>query len=222
LILPGAPPIALTGDRGTRSEELTAFELGYRFYALERVNADITVFWNEYDSLSSFKSQVPPIPPPLQVKFANESRLSVQGVEVEVNVLPTDWWRVKMAYTYLHMDEFEKQSSLSFGKQSQQNPHHQFNVESFFDLPMDFEFDVSVYYVDGLPGVVPSLQPPNDNVEQYVRLDLRLGYKPTDWLELSVVGQNVNDNRHYESNDFTGGQSTQVPRSFYGKAVINF
>jgi iron complex outermembrane receptor protein len=129
-----------------------------------------------------------------------------------------------MAYSYLHIDEFQKSTAISFGKQSQQNPHHQFNIESFFDLPMGFEFDVSVYYVDGLPGVAPSAIPadPNANVEQYVRLDLRLGYKPTDWLELSVVGQNVNDNRHYESNDFTGGQSTQIPRSFYGKAVLRF
>jgi iron complex outermembrane receptor protein len=225
LVLPGTPfPTAITGDRGTRSEDLTAFELGYRFYALEKVNADVTVFWNEYDNVSSFVMRVPPVPPPVGVYFDNTSRLSVQGVEVEVNVLPTEWWRVKMAYSYLHIDEFQKSTAISFGKQSQQNPHHQFNIESFFDLPMGFEFDVSVYYVDGLPGVAPSAIPadPNANVEQYVRLDLRLGYKPTDWLELSVVGQNVNDNRHYESNDFTGGQSTQIPRSFYGKAVLRF
>jgi iron complex outermembrane receptor protein len=218
---PATPPINLNGNRGTREEELTAFELGYRFYAVDWVNADITVFWNEYHSVSSFEAPNPPIPP-LELKFENEARLTTQGVEIEANVLPTDWWRVRMAYTYLHMDQFDKQGSLSFGKDSQQNPHHQFNIESFFDLPMGFEFDVSVYYVDGLPGVVPSLQPPNDNVEQYVRLDLRLGYQPTDWLELSLVGQNLNDKRHYESNDFTGGQSTQIPRSYYAKAVLNF
>src|SRR5690606_22621115 len=118
----------LTGDRGTRAEELTAFELGYRFYALERVNVDLTAFWNEYESLSNFVARIPPVPPPLRVEFSNSSRLSTRGVEVEVNVVATSWWRLRMAYSYLQMDEFEKASSLSFGKTSQQNPHHQFNV----------------------------------------------------------------------------------------------
>ncbi len=222
LVLPGALPVELTGDRGTRAEELTAFELGYRFYALERVNVDLTAFWNEYESLSNFVARIPPVPPPLRVEFSNSSRLSTRGVEVEVNVVATSWWRLRMAYSYLQMDEFEKASSLSFGKTSQQNPHHQFNVGSSFELPLDLEFDVSVYYVDGLPAVVPSLASPNDNVEQYVRLDLRLAYAPADGLEFALVGQNLNDDRHYESSDFTGGQSTQIPRSFYAKAVFAF
>jgi outer membrane receptor protein involved in Fe transport len=59
-------------------------------------------------------------------------------------------------------------------------------------------------------------------VEQYVRLDLRLGYQPLEWLELSLVGQNLTDRRHYEGGDVTLGESTQVPRSGYAKATVQF
>ena len=43
--------------------------------------------------------------------------------------------------------------------------------------------DGNWYFVDGLEGVTPVLR--NDNVRQYLRLDLRLGWKPLDWLELA-------------------------------------
>jgi len=220
LTIPGLPPQNLLGDRGTRSEELLSFELGYRFFAMERVNAEISLFWNEYESNSNFV--LDPLQPPVTAYFANRNESTNRGGEVEVNVLPTDWWRVKMAYSYLHIDDdFDNGVfDLPSAKEKNSNPRHQFNVQSFFELPMGIEFDVSVYYVDGLPGVTPTAQP--DNVEQYVRLDLRLGYEPTDWLELSLVGQNLTDRRHYEGNDFIGGESTQVPRSGYAKATLRF
>ncbi len=85
---------------------------------------------------------------------------------------------------------------------------------------MDFEFDVAVYYTDGVPGTTSTAQP--KNVEQYVRLDLRLGWKPVEWAEIALIGQNLTDRRHYESTDFTLGQSTQVPRSGVAKVTLNF
>ncbi len=220
LLLPVPAPTLISGDRGTRSEELLAFELGYRFFAFERFNAEIALFWNEYEDRTSFRLRIPPFPPPTNLVFANDTELTSRGVELEINVKPAPWWRLRMAYSFLHIDEDFGGRAISLGKAKHDNPEHQFNVQSFFELPLDFEFDVSVYFVDGLPGTTPTAQP--DNVEQYVRLDLRLGYKPTDWLEFSLVGQNLTDRRHYEGDDFTLGRSTQVPRSGYAKATLNF
>jgi iron complex outermembrane receptor protein len=223
LTIPNVPTFTLLGDRDVRSEELLAFELGYRFFALERFNAELTLFWNEYESRADFTITVPPaFPAPGTAVFTNRTETTNRGVEIEVNLMPTSWWRLKAAYSYLHIDEDQPASppGLDLGKLDDDNPSHQFNVESFFDLPMGFEFDIAVYYVDGLPGTTPVFQ--TKNVEQYVRLDLRLGYQPFDWLDLSLVGQNLTDRRHYEGTDFTGGRSTQVPRSGYAKATLTF
>ncbi len=223
--LPSAPPLPptiptiLTGDRSARSEELLAFELGYRFFSMERLSMEIAVFWNEYESRSSFVVTAVP-PPSLNISFASRDELTVRGVEFEINAVPAPWWHLKLAYSYQHIDEDLDSTSVSFGKVAQDNPKHQFNVQSFFDLPMDFEFDVAVYYTDGVPGTTPTAQP--KNVEQYVRLDLRLGWKPVEWAEIALIGQNLTDRRHYESTDFTLGQSTQVPRSGVAKVTLNF
>ncbi|MBW2500750.1 MAG: TonB-dependent receptor [Deltaproteobacteria bacterium] len=225
LTLPGVPPTVLNGDRGFRSEELLGFELGYRFFALERVNAELSLFWNEYDSVSTLVTRFPPFPPPVNGYFSNRGETSTRGFEVELNLLPTDWWRLRMAYTFLDIDEDEDSPLppdliIELTDEKDSNPQHQLNVQTFFDLPMGFEFDASLYYVDGLNSVIPTGQ--TKNVEQYLRLDLRLGYQPFDWLELSLVGQNLTDRRHYEYNDVTLGESTQVPRSGYGKVTLRF
>ncbi len=219
LTLPGAPPVQLAGDRDFRSEEVLAFEAGYRFYPWEKLNAEIALFWNEYDSVSTFSVTALP-PPALATRFSNRGETTTRGVEVEINLMPFDWWRIRTAYSYLSIDEDVDPGTLEFNREKNVNPMHQFNVQTFFDLPLGFELDASLYYVDGLPEAVPSGQP--DNVEQYVRLDLRLGYQPADWIELALVGQNLTDRRHYESTDFTLGQSTRVPRSGYAKVTLRF
>jgi len=210
----------INGDRNFRSEEVLAFEAGYRFYPLEKFNAEIAVFWNEYDSISTLTAS--PSLPPGNVQFSNQGDVRTRGIEVELNFTPFDWWKLRTAYTFLNIDQDVTSPAVTFqtSQEKDVNPEHQFTLQSFFDLPLGFEFDASLYYIDGLEDVTPTGQP--DNVEQYVRLDLRLGYKPVEWLELALIGQNLIDRRHYESSDFTLGQSTQVPRSVLGKATLRF
>ena len=117
-------------------------------------------------------------------------------------------------------DEDGPSNPLSASGVKNQSPRHQVVLRSVLDLPWALEFDTSVYYVDGLPDIVPTLR--SNNVTQYVRLDLRLGWKPLDWLEVSLVGQNLADARHAEFYDVQQNQSTQVPRSGYAKFTFEF
>ncbi len=229
LVLPAALPtgqtLILNGDRGFDSEELIAFELGYRFFAFERFNAEIALFWNEYDDLSFFSGTPTPFPLPVSTVAGNDGETTTRGVEVEVNLMPVDWLRIRTSYAYFDIDDDPPESSLTrlyvqLTDPSKANPEHQFTLQTFMELPMGFELDTSIYVVDGLPGVVPTGQ--TDNVEHYLRLDLRLGYRPVEWAEISLVGQNLTDRRHYESQDITLGESTQVPRSGYGKVTFRF
>ena len=93
-------------------------------------------------------------------------------------------------------------------------------LRSVVDLPADLEFDTSVYWVDGLGAVTPTLR--SNNIRQYWRVDVRVGIQATDWLELAFVGQNLNDARHAEYKDVQGNQSTQVPRAGYMMATFDF
>ena len=82
-----------------------------------------------------------------------------------------------------------------------------------------FEIDTAIYWVDGLKGVTPTLR--GNNIRQYWRVDTRFAWHALDWLEVAVVGQNLNDARHAEYNDVQGNQSTQVPRAGYLMVTID-
>lgn len=209
--------VTLRGDRDIRAEELLSYELGYRFYSLEWMTAEVSLFWSEYDDLSAL---VLTNPFPTQFTFENAGQASVRGGEIEVSVLPVPWLRLTGSYSLL--DQYERLPSTAFvsAPLEKSDPRHQFVIRSLFDLPADFEFDAALYYVDGLEGITPVLQ--SDNVREYFRLDLRLGWKPLDWLELAFVGQNLADARHAEFYDVQGNQSSQVPRSGYAKVVVSF
>ena len=75
------------------------------------------------------------------------------------------------------------------------------------------EFDTAVYYVSSLPG---------PEVPLYTRVDTRLGWRPTNALDISVGLQNLLDPRHFESGSSDLVDATQVGRNVYGKFVWRF
>jgi iron complex outermembrane receptor protein len=82
------------------------------------------------------------------------------------------------------------------------------------DLPYGLELDTSLNYVDELPDL---------GIEDYVRLDLRLGWHASQNVELSVTGQNLLEPNHQEFDAFIGGiQPALVPRSVYGKVTLRY
>jgi len=213
---PIAPFVLLQGDRDIRQEELLSYELGYRFYTLDWMTAEVSLFWSEYDDVSALVGP-PPVGP---YRFENAGQVSIRGGEIELGFLPVSWLRVTTGYSFL--DQYERLPSNAFANAplEKSDPRQQFVIRSLFDLPAEFEFDAALYFVDGLEGITPVLR--SDNVRQYLRLDLRLGWKPLDWLELALVGQNLNDARHAEFYDVQRNQSTQVPRSGYAKLTVSF
>jgi iron complex outermembrane receptor protein len=82
------------------------------------------------------------------------------------------------------------------------------------DLPGDVELDATVRYVDSLAALA---------IDSYVVLDLRIGWRPTDRLELSIVGQNLFQRRHQEFRPTTiPTQTTEVEAGIYGRVTIRF
>jgi iron complex outermembrane receptor protein len=207
-------PISISGDRNVASEELLSYELGYRFYGLDWLTTELSLFYSRYEDVTGL------VGGPLDYRFDNPGEVTVGGGEVEVSLLPTDGWKLTAGYSVMFFDEDSVASPLGVGKLKNTQPRHQFVIRSVVDLPADLELDASGYYVDGLSGVTPTLR--SNNVRQYFRLDLRLGWKPLDWLEVALVGQNLTDARHAEFNDVLGNESSQVPRSGYAMVTVDF
>jgi iron complex outermembrane receptor protein len=76
------------------------------------------------------------------------------------------------------------------------------------DLPHHVDLDIASRYVSELS---------NGDVPDYVAVDARLAWRPSDQLELAVVGRNLFDDRHPEFRGGGGGANQhEVQRSVFG------
>ncbi len=232
VILPGDPtnpsglPIIVTafGDRDFESEELLAYEIGYRVQPKEWFRLDITAFYMVYDNLltgevgTSFPE--PSLAPTHLVLPAigdNKMDGETYGVELAIDYQILDWWQLQASYSYLqiqlHLDR--DSSDIFFEAAEGRSPQHQTSLRSLMNLPKNLEFDVWVRYIDTLPSF---------SIKSYVTLDTRLGWKPHENVELSIVSQNLLDDHHPEFGEpfFVHSVPTEVERSVYGKIIWQF
>jgi len=222
---PGPLPVMLTalGNRDFDSEELLAYEIGYRVRPMDELSLDVTAFFNDYDSLRTGKFGMPFPDPPLSPTLMvlpftqdNEDEGETYGVELAADWRPCDWWRFQAAYSYLNvvLQQADEAVELSSTSRKSASPHHQVSLRSAMDLPGALELDLWFRYVDDLPSI---------DIDDYVTLDTRLGWRPLKDLEISVVGQNLLDSQHPEYQpEFLDTAPTEVEHSVYAKITWRF
>lgn len=215
--------LAIVGDRSVDSEELWAYELGYRLQPRESLAFDLTLFFNDYHKLIGFENGPPflePVPAPphlvIPLVFNNNLKAETFGGEVTAQLELTEQWRLSAGYSYLKMqfdDDNMTAGLLNSEARIGSSPRHQYKVRSLLDLPGNLEFDTSLSYVDSLAA---------RDIPAYLRLDTRLGWRPSEVVELSVAMQNLLDDQHPEFTDQTGVTASEVPRSIYAKVTWRF
>lgn len=216
---------ALIGDKDVKSEELFSMEMGYRVQPHKKLYIDVSLFYNFYESLLTFEPGLPalelsPAPPHLLVPLRANNLASGRTYGME---LVTKWevmkrWRLEGGFSWLEIDLDKDWNSrdLATPPSSGKSPEFQWKLRSFVNLPYKLEWDTSLFYVDRLT---------NMGTPQYTRLDMRLGWRPRENLELSVGVLNLMDGEHYEFgpvSEFNRVSPTRVPRSGYGKVTFKF
>jgi iron complex outermembrane receptor protein len=221
----GTPALlAVFGNKEFESQRILAYEAGYRVQAHNRLSLDIATFYNRYDRLLTAEPGMPffevdPFPPHLVIPLVLDNRMRGRsyGVESSVVLDVTPAWRLAGSYSFIRtrlkrdigsLDTTSKEAGEGY------SPQHQFQIHSNTRLPGNLELDASLYRVSRL--VYPS-------VPGYSRLDLRLGWRFAERVELSAVAQNLLDDRHLEfGGKEPGVQSSFVKRSAYGKLTWTF
>jgi iron complex outermembrane recepter protein len=212
----GALISSIRGYNGFDSEQLVAYELGYRVQPHKRLSLELATFYNDYKDVRGVRNagvQGNQVVLLLDNVLEGES----YGGEIAANFQAADWWRWHASYSYLQLQLHPTTTPLD--PTTERNiegfsPHHQCTIGSGMDLPGRVGLDWSVRYVDELPAA---------GVDSYVTLDVRLSWRPTPNLELSVMGANLLDNRHPEFIPTSiRTQRTEVERSVYGKITWRF
>jgi iron complex outermembrane receptor protein len=217
--LPVPLQISVLGNEGQRSEDVLAFELGYRVRPDESLSLDVTAFYNIYDHLATVEPlpgfTIFPCPPqPFcvlgEAQFDNLGSGESYGIEAAADWRLEPWWRVQAAYTYLHLDLDGDFTVHAEGR----DPTHQLSLRSSFNLGEDWELDFWGRYVSELP---------ERGVDSYFTFDLRLGWRPVDGVELAIVGQNLVSSDQLEfTPELVDTTPTEVQRAVYGKVTVNF
>lgn len=201
-ILAPTGQLLITGSDAFQSENVLAYEAGYRLRPTEWVSFDVATFANKYDDL---RSQELPAAPGSPVVLGNGLDARTSGVEIAATASPTRWWQAHASYGYL-WERFSRDAGsrdITNGASEANDPSHLFSVRTSLDLPRKFEVDAVVRYVSRLPKPV---------VEPYTELMARIGWRQSDRWELSVVGQNLLHDRHEE---FAAG----TPRELFERGV---
>ena len=210
---PGAPPFTfLQGGANFVSEELLAYELGYRIQPHPRLSLSIATFYNDYDNIRSEELVNPPAAYPF--RLGNGQSAQSYGAEFTADYRVTDWWRFRAGYTGLrtHFSSKPGSTDMSRGSVEAADPNHQVHLRSSFDLPGHFHLDPSLRYVSGIR---------NQNVPAYWEMDVRIAWQPAPNLELSIAGQNLLHDHHPE---FVGSGAflQEIQRGVYGKVAWRF
>ena len=214
---------SVLGNNNIKSENLLAYELGYRVQPTEKIFLDVATYFHSYDDLLSQEPLTPfvettPAPTHLTIatQFQNKLAGNAYGVEIAGTWKVFDWWELNTAFNWFQfdLDQTPPSADTTTKLKDGNSPKYHFNIRSHFKLPYQLEFDTALFVVDELDNL---------NIPSYNRLDIRLGWLPTESLELSLVFQNLLDPRHKEFGGVEGGSTrNEVPRSVYGKVVYKF
>lgn len=206
--------LAFQGNHDIDSENLIAYEVGYRSSPVRNFTFDISTFINSYSGVIDVAQQdaiatqaddgVPFVYVPLQ--FQNKERKQIFGTEVSGNWEVLSWWRLSGWYSYLDADIIDGSN--------QTNPYHQIMFRSLMTVLDDFEIDPTYRYVDSLR---------ESNTPAYSEVDFRLGYRYSKDLVLSLIGKNLLDPSHREfAPEELRRPITQNERAIFIKFEANF
>jgi len=208
-------------NRNFRPEQLNGYELGYRRLIGKNVYVDVASFYNHYSDLFSeditgapfLESDPMPTHILLPARFGNGLLGITKGVEVAPEWRPTQFWRLRGAYSYLNMSLRKSTGSLDIGTApiiEGSSPQHNLSVESGFDLPRKVTLDLGYRYVSSLPKqMVPS----------YSSADARVGWWISPNIQLAVAGRNLLQPHHAEFRD-DPGPLVGIKRTVYGQVTL--
>ena len=203
------------------AEELIAYEVGYRVLASDALSLDFATFYNDYDDLHLNSVGLPfpeADPPPPHLVFptawAPVGTGHTFGAEVEAGWQAAERWRLQLAMSALQLeiDDSDPATGRTLSDVNDGSPSWQVSLRSQCDVTEAVEIDVWVRHVEDLPA---------DGVDAYTEMDVRIGWRLNDRVELMLGGRNLLDDRHAEfvQEDFVTGE---IERSLYGRAIFRF
>lgn len=190
-------PSTLTGSPTIDSEELLAFELGYRKQLSESLLLDIATYYNNYDDIV-----VIPTGTITPVQTNSSGTIHTVGGEISLNWSPSEVFDVVGSYSY-YESYFSRAASFTNNPPASY-PQHMAQVRTSYEVKKGLDLSVNAYAVSNSGGLGGS---------GYVRLDAGIVWQIDSRTKLSIWGQNLLDDAHVEATDsFLLDAPTEIER----------
>jgi iron complex outermembrane receptor protein len=209
------------GNRQFESENLTAYEIGYRGDITKSLFLDIAAFYNDYSDLRTFTDTDPS--PLARIISENNGYGESYGVEIAAVLGVTKDLDLKLSSTFLeqhfHVNAGASDFRNSLENDEDRSPDWQHSLSAHYKIREDLRADTWIYYVSDLQYFAGGNK---IEIDDYTRFDLGLTWEPKENLEIRVQGQNLLDRHHQEFDEVIYSTASEVPRSFYIQAKYKF
>jgi len=198
----GDPIIRLLGNPDFESEELIAYEAGYRWQPMTTLSLDLALFYNDYAKLASLEVGDPFIDPDdgrtvIPVFNQNLTDGRTYGAELLVEWQPVEEWQLTASYSHIDMDLTPRGQDVNRGESLEgSTPHNLAGLRSLVTLHERIELDAQLRYQSRIRSM--PLEISGAGIDAYTELDLRIGWRISDHWLLSLVGQNLLHDSHPE------------------------
>jgi iron complex outermembrane receptor protein len=196
------------------SEEVIAYELGYRRRWGDAVEMDVTAFFNDYEDLSTLTPLAPQLGTDptriilIPIVLTNATSAEASGIEAVLNWRPHHTVEISLAYSYLDLELEAPPGAIDGEVAEGRSPEHQASVRLEWDVTNKLSIDTALYYVAELP---------NYQIDSYTRADVRVGYRLSEHVLLELVGQNLLDDSHREFGAASDVNAAEIQRNVFGR-----
>jgi iron complex outermembrane recepter protein len=226
--VPLAPPVfalvQLASNPDARPESALSYEAGQRIQVSRALSFDLSAFYTIYQHLLGTETLAPYFVPPSGADLAHLVFPSLQtnvrygaseGYELSATWSVNSRWRLTGGSDWLriHTHAYPGVNASDAVTDGGTSPHYQYEFRSNLDLTRKLQLDIFGADTAALPEV---------GAPSHFRLDVRLGWRLTDRLELSAGVQDALDPRHPELSSGRLAGLEEIQRNFYGKATWRF
>lgn len=195
--------IVLNPDEGDTPESVLSLEAGLRTKLGERGSLDVSAFLNDYDDVRGAVLGTPSPTGPSNLEqplfFQGVGQFRTFGVELASTYALRPDLVLRGTYTYTHVQEsYDDPDGVIPWTFDSSTPKHLAYLGLSYDVAENWEFDTNAYFVSrtATRGEV---------IDPSVRLDVRVGWQPSDGVTVTVAGHGL---IHDGQQEITGDNNT--------------
>jgi iron complex outermembrane receptor protein len=229
---PTVPNVLRVLNQGQYSEKLKATQVGLRSQWAPALTTDAVLFSHRYDRVGAFDPGAVRFVPhqvgtyidyvDIYLPYVNLGELTLNGAELSMDWHPAQSWYLRMSQTW---QSVVSSSELMWVEGSGIVPHQTTSLHASWAPTSATNVSLWLRHMDERPGSIGILV---DARRAYNSVDLSATWKLQKYLEISLVGQNLNDGACDAYADIPDAKTfpmllpTCTPRSLSAQLRMNF